>query len=204
MQAVGPRPRGDLHDTPLPMPYSALSTLVIRRNSRTPSTPKARLAALVKPPPAESFIIAPSNRSRLERIGSPLLRPSMGPGAAGTPSTPSSASRPAGGPIIRRWCAHWRRTCRSCWPSSRFLATGGGSCAPPTSSSAASWRCAAALGRWSVSSTCRAWTASCSRSLTGGTHHGKIAPSHCLRKQLDITKSGTARQGIARMVKCRG
>ena len=79
----------------------------------------------------------------------------------------SGASRLGGAGAIRRWCGSWKRTCRSCWRSSTSPATYGESCAPPTSSSAASWRSAAAPDRWFASSISRAWIESCSRSLTG-------------------------------------
>ena len=69
-------------------------------------------------------------------------------------------SRDAGRAPIPSWCDSWKRTCPNCSPSSAFPGICGGSCAPPMSSSAASWRSAAAPVRWSASSTWRAWIGS--------------------------------------------
>ena len=63
----------------------------------------------------------------------------------------SRLSPPLAVRCMGRWCGNWSAICRSCWRSSAFPGICGGSCAPPTSSSAASWRCAAAPGPWSAS-----------------------------------------------------
>ncbi len=63
-----------------------------------------------------------------------------------TLTTAARAFAAAGGRLIPAWCGSWSATCRNYWRSSACRVLGGGSCAPPTSSSAASWRCAVALG----------------------------------------------------------
>src|SRR5229473_1173743 len=59
----------------------------------------------------------------------------------------------------------------------------------PTSSNAASWKCAAAPAPWSASSTNSASNASSTPSSITSTSNGKTAPSAFLHKLLDITFS---------------
>ena len=61
---------------------------------------------------------------------------------------------------IQPWCGNWSAICPNCWPSSAFPGTCGESCALPTSSNAASLKCAAEPGPWSASSMCNPWTES--------------------------------------------
>lgn len=79
------------------------------------------------------------------------------------------------------------RDLRNCCRSLTSPGTCGGSCAPPTSSSVASWRCGGEPAPWSALSTNPAWTGLSMRSLTATTHNGKIAPSGFLHRRLDIT-----------------
>ena len=108
------------------------------------------------------------------------------------PSPRRSRVSPLPGTLAARlrsaWCGAWNAICRNCCRSSPFPATCGRSCAPPTSSSAASWKYDAELGPWSALSMCKAWTASSTPSSRDSTWNGKPAPSTYLHKQLDVTK----------------
>ena len=66
------------------------------------------------------------------------------------PFVPSAS---VGSTIMVRWCGSWSAICRSCCRSSASPSTCGESYTPPTSLSAASWRCGAGRGLWSALST---------------------------------------------------
>src|SRR5205823_8805795 len=99
-------------------------------------------------------------------------------------------------PLPPPWSGGCSRTCPSCCPSSLFPGTCGANCAPPTSSSAASSKCGAALVPWCALLMWRASTASSTPSSRDSTWNGKPAPSTYLHKQLDVTPDGSECNGL--------
>jgi len=71
-----------------------------------------------------------------------------GPTADARRKRPFATSVVAGNATTVPWCGDWSAICRSCFRSSAFPDICGRSCAPPTSSSVASSKCAAGPGPW--------------------------------------------------------